>query len=505
MKTLNQLINDLSLEIVQGDGDTLVTDLRDDSRLVEPGCLFVARDRKYIESAIDRGATAVITDQAPDSDLAGDQVIWIQSSTTVDQRLAGILAERFFDHPSQALSLIGLTGTNGKTTTAMLIEHLLIQAGVKCGLIGTVFIDDGDQRLAAELTTPGAIDFSRYLAAMVRNGCTAAVAEMSSHGLHQGRTASLDVDVAVFTNLTGDHLDYHEDIESYAAAKAILFDQLAPTAWAIVNADDSHSDRMLRDCQARAVHCRLTPEMSPNEDAINCQALALNMAAGHSRVRFDGPWGSVEVNLPLVGRHNIANTLQAIAAADAVTAMARYLRDSLKTCPPVPGRLEPVESDSASPMVLVDYAHTHDALENVLTALRQVMPKQGSRLITMFGCGGDRDKSKRPLMAEVACRLSDTVIITSDNPRTEDPAAIIDGILEGAPDSIRGNTIVEPDRRKAIQHAIQIADRYDVVLLAGKGHEDYQIIGTTKHHFDDREEAAAVLKSRVGPTGATAA
>ncbi|MEX0775531.1 MAG: UDP-N-acetylmuramoyl-L-alanyl-D-glutamate--2,6-diaminopimelate ligase [Phycisphaeraceae bacterium] len=568
------LIADMGLELVSGDGATLVGDLTDDSRRVTPGTprspaspgspgagtLFIARGgsvedgRQYIADAIARGAVAVVThDDAP----SRPGVAWIRPApgVNVDQTLAGRLAERFFGEPSRHLKLIAITGTNGKTTTAFLIQHLLNQAGVKCGLMGTVIIDDGQERRSAELTTPGAIDFSRHLAAMVAHGCKAAVTEVSSHALHQGRVSTLRFDVGVFTNLTGDHLDYHKTMEDYAAAKAILFDALpaAPEGFAVMNMDDPWAGRMMEGCRARVLACTLLGAEAEEDAGDRCRATVLHLAADHSRVRFDGPWGSVEVDLPLVGRHNVINALQAIAAANAVTAIARGLRKALEQCPSVPGRLEPVRisdlqdktdlnraSDkseirnpkSAIPTVIVDYAHTHDALENVLLALR---PVTRGRLIVLFGCGGDRDRTKRPKMAAVACRLADRVIITSDNPRTEDPAAIIREILAGVPQGmaisnfefriadlntqgptadagamvmkseIRNPTastaqaksemvLVEPDRARAIQRAIMDAQPDDVVLLAGKGHEDYQIIGREKHHFDDREQAAAVMK-----------
>lgn len=500
---LAQLIDSLGLRLARGSDQVEITDLTDDSRGVRAGSLFIARSgaaddgRRYIDDAVARGAVAVIADQ-PVSDkhavacVVGDRV---------DQALAGRLAERFFDHPSKKLKLIGITGTNGKTTTAFLVRHLLHAAGVKCGLIGTVVVDNGRQSRPASLTTPSAIDLSRWLAEMVDSGCAAAVMELSSHGLHQGRSAALDLAVAVFTNLTGDHLDYHQTMDQYAAAKAILFEQLGPEAWAIVNHDDPYADRMLRDCKARVVRCSLSDAA---DDAINCRATVLDLRSDQSLARFEGPWGSVEVKLPLAGRHNVANALHAVAAANCVTAMARRLREALSTCPSPPGRLEPVrlkETSAPQPTVLVDYAHTADALENVLLALR---PVTKGRLIVVFGCGGDRDKTKRPKMAALACKLADRVVITSDNPRTEDPDAIIGDILAGVPDEKRGEVTVEPDRAKAIRLAILSADAADTVLLAGKGHEDYQIIGKVKHPFDDRVHAAAALAARAGHSTAQA-
>lgn len=498
MTNLRTLLDGLDVTLTGG-GAVDLTDITDDSRTVKPGCLFIARagtkadGRRYIQDALSRGAAAVISEDDKPADLPADRG-WAVAKK-LDHALVAELAERFFDRPSRKLKLIGVTGTNGKTTITFVIQHLLRHTGVKAGIIGTVLIDDGATRTPAELTTPGAVDFTRHLAAMVANGCHAAIAEVSSHALHQGRTAALRFDVALFTNLTGDHLDYHGTMENYAAAKAILFESLAPDAWAVVNSDDEWANRMTRDTTARVVRCTMKGEA---DQRTACAAEILALGSDHSHVRFTGPWGSVEVRLPLVGRHNVMNVLESIAAANCLSALSRVLRGALETCPAPPGRLEPVTVDSDSststsggmPAVLVDYAHTHDALENVLSALR---PVTKGRVIVVFGCGGDRDRTKRPKMAAVACRLADKVVVTSDNPRTEDPAFIIGQVLEGVPPEAQSKLTVEPDRAKAIELAIRMGGAQDVVLIAGKGHEDYQIIGTTKRHFDDREEARRVL------------
>jgi UDP-N-acetylmuramoyl-L-alanyl-D-glutamate--2,6-diaminopimelate ligase len=500
---LSQLIEGLNLSMVRGDGSIPIADITDDSRQVTPGTIFVARGgsgaspadgRSFIADAIERGASVIIADRAAASQAIGSPVAWV-TAERVDQALCGRLAERLWGNPSRCLKVIGITGTNGKTTTAFLIQHLLGRAGVKCGLIGTVINDDGATRKPADLTTPGAIEFSRLLAAMVRNGCEAVVAEISSHALHQGRAAALKVDVAVFTNLTGDHLDYHKTMEDYAAAKAILFRSLSPQGFAVVNSDDAYAERMLEGCRANVMRCSIRPDADRSQ--IRCHGEVVSLAADHSRVVLDGPWGSFDLRLPLVGKHNVYNALEAVAAANCVTAMSRVLREAMENCPAPAGRLEPVrvERKALLPSVLVDYAHTHDALENVLSALR---PLTRGRLIVLFGCGGDRDKTKRPKMAAVACQWANRVIITSDNPRTEDATSIIEDILSGVPAEALSRrlakVIVEPDRAAAIELAIRDAGPDDVVLLAGKGHEDYQIIGRTKHHFDDREHAAAALR-----------
>ena len=508
---LQDLILGLGIKVIQGDLGRDVSDITDDSRACTPGCLFIARSgskadgSRFIADAIAKGAASVLAPSDPKPIVPESVALLTPGPAGVDQRLVNQIAQAFFGHPAKKLKLIGVTGTNGKTTITFVIQHLLARVGLKTGVIGTVVIDDGASRIPAELTTPSAIDIARHMAAMVKNGCSAMAIETSSHALHQGRTAGLSFDVGIFTNLTGDHLDYHKTMDNYAAAKAILFEGLPEAGFAVVNVDDSWAPRMLQDCKAKLVSCSLAPE-SP--DQYTCHARILSLGSDHSQVRFAGPWGQIEFRLPLVGRHNVINVLQAAAAANCIAPLANGLQASLEECPAPPGRLEPVRIDGVPkglklPAVLVDYAHTHDALENVLSALGPVT--QG-RIITVFGCGGDRDRTKRPKMAGVACRLSDEVYITSDNPRTEDAKAIIDEILTGVPAASvptrasKGGTQkvhVEPDRATAIALAVAAAGPDDVVLIAGKGHEDYQIIGKTKRHFSDLEEAAKALKARL--------
>jgi UDP-N-acetylmuramoyl-L-alanyl-D-glutamate--2,6-diaminopimelate ligase len=525
---LGDLLEVPGLRLVRGDASMRVSDVADDSRRVSPGALFIAREPGFIAAAVDAGAVAVVcgegTAGGADGDAipAGVAVLSVERGVSVDQPLCGRIAEAFFGHPSRKLRLIGVTGTSGKTTTAYLIRHLLMRVGVKTGLIGTIVIDDGspDGPRPAELTTPGAVEMSRLLAAMVASGCRAAVAEVSSHALHQGRVSALQWTCGVLTNLTGDHLDYHGTMDAYADAKAILFELLPESGFAVVNADDAWADRMIRDTRAKVIRTTLdqargrggtgdegTLQPPGGSTGFTCHAQLLAVDPSGTRATFDGPWGSVEVRLPLVGRHNVANTLQAIAAANATSGgLAKVLRGALASLPQVPGRLERVVVDDAAgePTVLVDYAHKTDALENVLEALRPLL-REGGRLVCVFGCGGDRDKTKRPKMAEAACRLADAVVITSDNPRTEDPQAIIADVLAGVPAGGRGDVVVEPDRAAAIAAAVAGATPLDTVLIAGKGHEDYQIIGTTRRHFDDREHAAEALRAWHAARAGTAA
>jgi len=482
-----------------GDQATQIADLSDDSRSVGRGFLFIARSgttshgRRHIEEALRRGATAVISDTPPPQDpaVAASPVAWA-IAPQVDLTLTRKLAETFFDRPASKLKVVGVTGTNGKTTTCFLIRHILARAGHRCGMITTVVNDDGLRRRPATLTTPGPVELARSLAAMVEAGCRCAVVEVSSHALDQGRCDALSFDTAVFTNLTGDHLDYHGDMQRYADAKARLFEMLPPDGAAVVNADDPHALRMLRHCRARALRCRLGD--GHGEEA-ECRAESPGHETTGTRTCLRGPWGRAEVHLPLAGRHNVMNSLQAAAAAWTVANVADTLAEALTDCPAVPGRLEPVSAGSgeATATVLVDYAHTHDALENALQAVR---PLTRGKLTVVFGCGGDRDTTKRPRMGEVACRLADRIYVTSDNPRTEPPLQIIRDIVAGIGGGGAVLAAEEPDRRAAIFRAIEEADPQDVVLIAGKGHEVHQIVGAESRPFDDRVVARAALQRR---------
>ncbi len=503
---LANLIQDTGLQLTRGDGAVELADLVDDSRRATPGCAFIARPgvggdgRAHCADAVSRGAVAVIDVHSgpptPFSDLPKSVAIASPDPdvVNVDQSLVARLADRFFGSPSTQLDVIAVTGTNGKTTVTFIAQHLLTCAGVRAGLIGTVFTDLGgpDHTTPSALTTPGAIDVQRMLRAMLDRGCRAAVLEASSHALHQGRLDATAVNAAVFTNLTGDHLDYHGDMDAYADAKALLFEGLGPDAWAVINIDDPHWLRMAPP-EGRIVYTTLDHPATDLEPAARATIHA--MTASGSEVTFSGPWGEMNLTLPLVGRHNVSNALQAAAASHAVTGCdAATLRRGLETCPATPGRLERVGDRDDRPTVLVDYAHTHDALLNVLSAVK---PLTAGRLIVVFGCGGDRDRTKRPKMAAAAEQWGDVVYVTSDNPRTEDPGAIIRDATAGLsrPDA----AIVEPDRAAAIAHAIGGAGPDDTVLIAGKGHEDYQILpaadgGTARVRFDDREHAAAALQ-----------
>ena len=428
----------------------------------------------FVDDAIRKGAVAVVCDGGPGR---GDfPAVIVPDAGTA----AGVLANAVRDDPSHAIQVLGVTGTNGKTTVAYLLRSLLASVGQRCGMIGTVEIDDGRRVTPATMTTPGPVDLADLLATMRDNGCAAAAMEVSSHALAQGRAAGVRFAGAGFTNLTGDHLDYHGTMDLYAAAKAVLFAGLDPTAAAVVNAGDPWAARMLRDTNAS------TTTFGVDRPA-DYAATEIAASAGGTRFVLGTPNGTAAVDMKLVGRHNVENALCAAAlAAQTFGLTPQQLADGLAQADGAPGRLQRV--DAGQPFgVMVDYAHTDDALANVLTALR---PVTRNKLRVVFGCGGDRDRTKRPRMAAVAERLADAVYVTSDNPRTEDPTTILAEIVTG----LKGEpALVEPDRRTAIRRVLADAGEGDVVLIAGKGHENYQIVGTTKHPFNDAEEARRAL------------
>jgi UDP-N-acetylmuramoyl-L-alanyl-D-glutamate--2,6-diaminopimelate ligase len=495
------------LALVAGTPNPTIAAVVDDSRAVVPGALFVARPgskddgRRFVEDAIRRGAVAVLGDadalgfkDPPDRVLAR---VAVDPRTTTAALATALVAEAFHGHPTRRLKVLGVTGTNGKTTIAYFLQQFLRRAGFRTGLLGTVEIDDGRRRTPSALTTPGAIELASLFARMVDHGCSHAAMEVSSHALHQGRVAAIRFSCGIFTNLTGDHLDYHGTMEAYAAAKAMLFASLDRDAVAVVNVDDPWAKAM-RLGGGRFITCSVDPRT-----AADCHAVVEEVGLDAMRVRFDGPFGRFTVRLPLVGRHNAINALEATVAAWTHGVGLDDLVATLESCAAPPGRLQPVPTGDLGFSVLVDYAHTDDALLNVLTALRPVLPA-GGRLFVVFGCGGDRDRTKRPRMAAVACAHADQVVVTSDNPRTEDPNAIVADILAGVPTALRDAVHVEVDRAAAIQWAVAAARPGDIVLIAGKGHEDYQIIGTEKRSFDDALVARGAIDARRGSARTTA-
>jgi UDP-N-acetylmuramoyl-L-alanyl-D-glutamate--2,6-diaminopimelate ligase len=463
-----------------------VSGVKEDSRLITPGDLFIARSgtktdgRVFLADAHRRGAAAaIVAGRNPDCPLP--QIVVPDPAAS-----ASPLANLFFGRPSESVRVLGVTGTNGKTTTAYLVRHLLHKFAKRCGLVGTVQIDDGKSCLEAAMTTPSATEIGSLLGAMRNNGCSACAMEVSSHALDQGRVSGVKFAAAAFTNLTGDHLDYHKTMENYAAAKARLFEMLGADAFAIVNVQSPWSARMTRDCRAKIV------KFGFDADA-DYRAEDIGITSQGSRFLLTTPNGQCEVSTVLIGKHNIENILTAAALVGTTFGLsAEQIAEGLRDAAGAPGRLQAVSTGQEF-AVLVDYAHTDDALANVLLALR---PLTRGRLRVLFGCGGDRDRTKRPRMARVAEHLADVVYVTSDNPRTETASEIIREIVGGFSESYRPKVMIDPDRRRAIARILADAQSGDVVLIAGKGHENYQIIGAVKHHFDDVEEATQFLTTR---------
>lgn len=519
---LVDLISGEAVRVVQGDPEAIrVCDLTEDSRTAVPGSLFVARrglksdGRAFVLSAVEAGATCVLTDDPAAASGLGEHVgVLIAEDVPL---VCARFAERFFGNPSSSLFLIGVTGTNGKTSVSHIVHHLLNAARVRCGLIGTVTIDDGRGPARAEMTTPPAIEISRTLATMIEAGCRAAVMEVSSHALDQRRADALAFDAAIITNITRDHLDYHGTMRAYAAAKARLFSLLdAATGGrgpSIVNADDP---------DAVAIAGRRVLACTASGAALGGWSVrTVSASLDGSRLAIRGPGVAFEQFVSFTGRHNAMNILQATAAAfaalracgmgeaEAVAALQR----GLSLVYPPPGRLEPTHGRGDDIAAFVDYAHTDDALDRTLSAVREALPA-GRSLWVVFGAGGDRDAGKRPRMGRAAALRADRVVLTSDNPRTESPSRIISEVLSGVPDALRARVLVHADRRVAIERAVLEAAPGDAVVVAGKGHEAEQIMpradgnGVESRPFDDRAECRRALglrrvrSAQPGPQGA---
>ena len=487
---------------VVGDAGVLVTDVQIDSRAVTPGALFGAvvpdthhgRDgHDFVDDALARGASAaLVSDEwlarrpAPASSAPaplgkGKRLSGAAFVPATDTRAAlGEIATAFYGRPSDALTTLGVTGTNGKTTTVFLLHHLLTALGVKAGLVGTVENRVGTERYATSFTTPEAPALQRFLRACADDDCTAVAMEVSSHGLALSRVGGVAFDVAVFTNLTQDHLDYHETFEAYRDAKKRLFDGLGPDATAVANGDDSNWREMVRDTAARVVTFGTT-------EGVDVRVEVLDNTTDGLRLRLGGE----ERPFRLAGRFNALNLAAAYACGVALGYEGGAVLDALAEAPGVPGRFETVRAGGV--LGVVDYAHTPDALDNVLATAREIVP-EGSALWVVFGAGGDRDAGKRPQMARVAEARADRVVLTSDNPRTERPDSILDEVEAGLDRPARAGRIA--DRAEAIAFAAGGAAPGDVVVVAGKGHETYQIVGTERRDFDDRAVLRDALTSR---------
>jgi UDP-N-acetylmuramoyl-L-alanyl-D-glutamate--2,6-diaminopimelate ligase len=486
---LDELSASLPAAELDGDGAVEISDLAYDSRRVGPSTLFFcvpgheSDGHDCAPHAVEAGAAALVVERP----LA----LGVPELRVADARAAmAPLAAAFHGDPTARLRVAGITGTNGKTTTAFLLRHILEAAGVQSGLLGTVKQVVGGAESVLARTTPEAIDLQATFRAMLDAGDRACVMEVSSHALALRRTAGIRFEAGVFTNLTQDHLDFHADMEDYFAAKRLLFRPAdgTPPRTSVVNADDDYGARL-----AGEIECVTFSGAGGEADY---RAADVSFDAAGARFRCIGPEGEAEVALPIPGHFNVENALAAIAAAGGMDVGLEDAAAALAGADRVPGRLEPVDEGQSFP-VLVDYAHTPDSLENVLRAARRLTD---DRLVCVFGCGGDRDRAKRPLMGRIGAELADVAIVTSDNPRSEDPDAIIDEILAGIDGGVEADgVLVEPDRRAAIRLALERAGGGDVVVIAGKGHEQGQELeGGRKIPFDDREVAREELRALAG-------
>ncbi len=474
---LQELLSVINPIEVIGSADKEINAVHFDSRKIGAGDLFVAQvgtavdGHTFIDGCVAKGAAAVVlSNRAYMRD--GSDITYILVENT--DRALGLLASKWFGEPSKALTLVGVTGTNGKTTIATLLYKLVRALGHKAGLLSTVVNYVDDEAVPATHTTPDAIELNGLLRRMVDAGCTYAFMEVSSHAIAQERIAGLDFDGALFTNLTRDHIDYHKTFDNYRDTKKRLFDGLKKKAFAVTNKDDKNGLVMTQNCKA-AVHTYSTRSLA------DYKAQILEEGFDGMMLNINGK----EVFVPLVGRFNVSNLLCIYGAAINLGFDEMEVLRVLSTLKPVNGRFETIHSPKGW-TAIVDYAHTPDAVDNVIQTIREIK-KEGAKLITVVGCGGNRDKGKRPMMAQIAKRGSEQLILTSDNPRDEEPADILKDMTDGlTAEELRATLVIE-DRAAAIQTACTIAQSGDVILVAGKGHEDYQIIKGVKHHFDDHE------------------
>ncbi len=479
---LNELLKDIKPISISGNADIEVTGINIDSRKIEKGHMFVAikgtqtDGHAYIGKAIELGATSIVCETLPET--LDEGVAYIVAESTEDA--VGRLATAYYGYPSTKLQLVGVTGTNGKTTIATLLYNMFRKMGHKCGLLSTVCNYIEDEPIAASHTTPDPIALNQLLAKMVEAGCEYGFMECSSHAIAQKRIGGLKFAGGLFTNLTRDHLDYHLTFDNYRDAKKAFFDNLPKNAFAVTNADDKNGMVMVQNCKAK-VKTYSTRTMS-------------DFKARIVECHFEGMYLEIdgrEVGVQFIGKFNVSNLLAVYGAAVMLGKKPDEILLVMSTLKSVSGRLEPIHGKDGY-TAIVDYAHTPDALENVLNAIHEVLDGKG-KVITVCGAGGNRDKGKRPLMAKEAAKKSDRVIITSDNPRYEEPQDIINDMLAGLTPAMMKKTLSIADRKEAIRTACMMAERGDVILVAGKGHENYQEIKGVKHHFDDKEVLMEIM------------
>ena len=492
MKTLKDIISTLDVQQVQGDQNVSIQDITADSRAVKPNSLFIALDgatvdgHNYIDKAVDAGAVAVIVSK-PVTVPADVCVITVDDT----RQAMMVCVPYFFDYPANRMRMVGVTGTNGKTTTTHMIRHILKAQGFKVGVIGTVHIMIGDTSYPIHNTTPDVVDLQHILHQMVQENVEYCVMEVSSHALALGRVSGVEFDTAVFTNLTQDHLDFHKTFENYLAAKCKLFEQVsAPNQvkdnkGAVINIDDSYGYRVMEKTTAPTI-----TYSTLGKGTLNASDVHMSTKNSQYTVNYKGE--SYPVSMNTTGLFNVYNTLAAIGACLQEGISMEAIDTALKTFSSVPGRFELIE-EGQDFAVVVDYAHTPDGLQNILETAKAI---KENRIIIVFGCGGDRDATKRPIMGRIAAEYGDKIYVTSDNPRTEDPVQIVKDVEVGVKEALRDGTSYEVivDRREAINHAIHDAKAGDIVIIAGKGHENYQILKNETIHFDDREEARKALK-----------
>ena len=476
MMKLEQLIKDITTQKVVGATDIDICGVNIDSRKVAEGHLFAAirgtqvDGHRFIDKAIANGAKAILCETMPEALTEGVTYVVVDNT----EEKIGPVATTFFGRPSEKLKLVGVTGTNGKTTIATLLYNMFRKMGHRCGLLSTVCNYIEGEALPTDHTTPDPIELNELLARMVEAGCEYAFMECSSHAIHQHRIGGLRFTGGIFTNLTRDHMDYHKTVENYRNAKKAFFDALPKEAFAIINADDKNGAFMVQNCKA-------TVKTYSTRGMADFRAKILECHFEGMYLEVDGH----EIGVQFIGKFNVSNLLAVYGAAIMLGKPADEVLLVMSTLQSVSGRLQPIRSPQGF-TAIVDYAHTPDALANVLNAIHEVLNGKG-QVITVCGAGGNRDKGKRPLMAQEAVRQSDKLIITSDNPRFEEPQAIIDDMMEGLTPQQRKKTLTIVDRKEAIRAAVMMADKGDVVLVAGKGHENYQEIKGVKHHFDDCE------------------
>jgi UDP-N-acetylmuramoyl-L-alanyl-D-glutamate--2,6-diaminopimelate ligase len=482
---LAKIINGLEIEYIKGNKECDINEIRYDSRNVKKGDLFICIQgfktdgHKYIDDVVDKEANAVVIDK--ELDKYDKNITYIK---VADSRKAmAVLAKNFFKNPLKKIDLIGVTGTNGKTTTTYLIKEILNQSGYKTGLIGTIEVFNGEESINASRTTPESLDIYRYLAEMRDKGVEYTVMEVSSHALALNRVDTMEFKAAVFTNLTQDHLDYHKTMDRYAAEKAKLFKKLKSDGAAIINNDDEYAQLFKDTTQQDIITYGIekNSELQPNEIELSLEGVKFTL-------------NDLKYNLNLTGKFNIYNSLAAVGVAISLGIKEELIKNSLESIKGIPGRFETINLEQNF-TVIVDYAHTPDSMINVLSAVQHF---EHNDIIVVFGCGGERDKKKRPIMGEIAVKNSDYVVVTTDNPRSEVPETIIEEIVEGIQES-KYNTpyIVEVEREDAIYEAINKAKKGDVVVIIGKGHETYQVFADKTIDFNDKAVAKAAIQKKL--------